>query len=139
MNVSIQQAKDATFIAKGPSNHWVVMDSVKQFGGSEAAARPMEMLLMSLGGCTAMDIISLLIKMRVQIDDFKIDVSGDRADQHPKVFTKIHLIFSFWGDNIDESKLKKAISLSQEKYCSITAMLAKSSEISYEIRINTEK
>jgi putative redox protein len=79
MKVEVLQAKDATLITKSDSNHWVVMDSVKQFGGSEAATKPMEMLLMSLGGCTSMDILSLLKKMKVDLNDYRVEIDGERA------------------------------------------------------------
>lgn len=135
MHITVQQAKDATLMAKGDSNHWVPMDSIKKFGGSEAATKPIEMLLMSLGGCTGMDVLSLLKKMRVDIDDFKIEISGEREDEHPKIFTKLHLEYYFVGNNIDETKVQKAVSLSQEKYCAVSAMLKKSAELTYNITI----
>jgi len=135
MHITVQQAHDATFIAKGDSNHWVVLDSIKKFGGAEAGTKPMEMVLMSLGGCTGMDVLSLLKKMRVDIDDFRIEISAERADEHPKVYTEIHIKYIFKGDGIDEDKVKKAINLSQDKYCSVSAMLGKTAEITHDIKI----
>lgn len=136
MLVSLQRVKGSTFIGKGPSNHWVTVDSVKKFGGSEAASRPMELFLISLASCTAMDVESLLSKMRSPADDFRIEVEATRAEEHPKVFTKIHLKYLFWGDNLNEMTLNKAVKMSQEKYCPVTAMLRKSVDITYEILIN---
>lgn len=133
MQVNLYRAKGSTFIAKGDSNHWVVLDSVKQFGGSEAASKPMEMVLMALGGCTALDIESLINKMRTPADEFHVEISAERQDEHPKIFTKIHLNFIFKGTNLNRANIEKAVKLSQEKYCSVSAMLSKSVNISYEI------
>ncbi|MGC9365074.1 MAG: OsmC family protein [Fidelibacterota bacterium] len=134
MRVTVQRAKGATFIAKGDSNHWIVLDSVEKFGGSDAASRPMEMLLMALGGCTAMDIESLLNKMRTPVSDFRVEIHAERKADHPKVFTKIHLTFIFSGDNLNKANIAKAVRLSQEKYCSVTVMLSQAVDISYEIK-----
>ncbi|HMA62384.1 MAG TPA: OsmC family protein [bacterium] len=133
--VTVQQGQGATFLAKADSNHWVVMDSIKKFGGSEAATKPMEMLLMSLGGCTGMDVLSLLKKMRVDIDDFRIEISAERADEHPKVYTKIDLVYFFKGKEIDRDKVDKAVSLSQDKYCSVSAILKETAELTHSIEI----
>jgi putative redox protein len=135
MHITVQQAHDATFVARGDSNHWVVLDSIKKFGGAEAGTKPMEMVLMSLGGCTGMDVLSLLKKMRVDIDDFRIEISAERADEHPKVYTKIHIKYIFKGDDIGEDKVKKAVNLSQDKYCAVSAMLGKTAEITHDIKI----
>ncbi|MCD6205143.1 MAG: OsmC family protein [Candidatus Marinimicrobia bacterium] len=134
MQVTLHRAKGSTFIAKGDSNHWVVLDSVEKFGGSDAGSRPMEMVLIALGGCTAMDVESLINKMRTPVDEFHIEISAERQDEHPKVFTKIHLIYIFKGTNLNKTNIEKAIRLSQKKYCPVTAMLIKSVDISYEIQ-----
>lgn len=134
MQVTVQRAKGATFIAKGDSNHWVVLDSVEKFGGSNAASRPMEMLLIALGSCTAMDIEALINKMRTPVSDFRVEISAERQEEHPRVFTKIHLTFIFTGDNLNKANIAKAVKLSQEKYCSVSAMLSNSVEISYAIQ-----
>lgn len=140
MQVNLYRAKGSTFIAKGDSNHWVVIDSVKQFGGSEAASKPMELVLMALGGCSALDIESLINKMRTSADEFQVEITAERRDEHPKVFTKIHLTFIFKGANLNRPNIEKAVKLSQEKYCSVTAMLGKSVDITYDIQFNpTEK
>ncbi len=136
MQVNLHRAKGSTFIAKGDSNHWVVIDSVKQFGGSDAASRPMEMVLMALGGCTALDVESLINKMRTPADEFNVYINAERCDEHPKIFTKIHLTFSFRGKNLNKANIEKAVKLSQEKYCSVTAMLNEAVDISYDIQYN---
>lgn len=134
MQVTVQRAKGATFIAKGDSNHWVVLDSDEKFGGSDAASRPMEMLLIALGSCTAMDVESLINKMRTPASDLRVEIHAERKAEHPKVFTKIHLTFIFSGDNLNKANIAKAVRLSQEKYCSVTVMLSQAVEISYEIK-----
>ena len=140
MKINLYRADGSTFIAKGDSNHWVVLDSVKQFGGSDAASKPMEMMLMALGGCTAMDIESLINKMRTPAAEFQVEVTAERQDEHPKVFTKIHLVFIFKGPNLNKATIEKAVKLSQEKYCSVSAMLSKTVDISYEVKyIGDEK
>ena len=139
MQVNLHRAKGSTFIAKGDSNHWVVLDSVKQFGGSEAASKPMEMVLMALGGCTALDTESLINKMRTPVGEFHVEITAERQDEHPKVFTKIHLTFFFKGKNLNKANIAKAVKLSQEKYCSVTAMLSESVDISYEIKYTGEE
>lgn len=136
MTVTIQRAKGSTFIGKGPSNHWVVLDTNEEFGGTEAGCKPMELILIALGGCTAMDVESLIRKMRTPADDFKIEITSERSPEHPKVYTKIHLRLSFWGEKLNENLIKKAVDLSQKKYCSVTAMLRKTAEITNEILIN---
>ncbi|MBL7135966.1 MAG: OsmC family protein [Candidatus Marinimicrobia bacterium] len=136
MPVTIQRAKGSTFIGKGPSNHWVVLDTKEELGGSEASCEPMELILIALGGCTAMDVESLTRKMHTPADDFKIEITSERSPEHPKVYTKIHLRLSFWGEKLNENLIKKAIDLSQKKYCSVTAMLGKTAEITNEILIN---
>ncbi len=137
MKIEVHRAKDATLITKADSNHWVVMDSVKKFGGSEAATKPMEMVLMALGGCTSMDVLSLLKKMRVELDSYDLEVQGERAEEHPKPFTKIQLDYYFKGNGLADKKdkIEKAVKLSQEKYCGVSAMLAKTAEINYDIHL----
>jgi putative redox protein len=138
MKITIHRASGSTFIAKGDSNHWVVIDSVKQFGGSEAASKPMEMLLMSLGGCTAMDIESLINKMRTPVDEFQIYIQAEQREEHPRIFTAIQITFVFKGKNLNETNIAKAVKLSQEKYCPVTAMLRQSVDIRYNIQYNPE-
>ncbi len=135
MKVTLEQVKGLTFIGKGESNHWVCLDGPKQFDGSEAGSRPMELLLISLGSCTGSDVASILRKKRVQFDHIKINLDGERQENHPKVFTKIHVEYVFYGKNIEETNLKRAIDLSQNKYCPISAMLKESCEITYSYRV----
>lgn len=136
MKVNIRQIEGLAFAGRGESRHWVVMDTLAKFGGLEGASKPMELVLMSLAGCTGMDVVSILKKMRVDIDDFEIGVEAEQAEEHPKVFRTIHLEYRIFGDDIDPEKVEKAIALSQEKYCSVSAMLQKTVAISHAYRIN---
>ncbi len=135
--VELKQVYGLTVIARGDSNHWIVMDGPEKFKGHSAGPRPMEVLLMGLAGCTSQDVISILDKMHVEYKDFKLEITAERAPNHPKVYTKIHLTYMIWGD-VPEDKFKTAIELSETKYCSASAMLKKSSEVTYEYKIFRE-
>ncbi len=139
MKVQILRAKDSTFIAKGESNHWIVLDTTKEFGGSDAAPKPMEMVLFALGGCSGMDVESLLKKMHSPVDDFRIDIEAERRDEHPRIFTKITVRYLFWGEKLDTSVIHKAVRLSHEKYCSVGVMLKHAVPIETEILLNPPK
>ena len=123
--VVLKNVDGITFVGHGKSNHWVTMDGSRNFGGSEAASSPMELFLISLGGCSGMDVASLLKKMRVDYDKFEIHIDSERAEDHPKVYTKIDVAYKFWGNNLESNKpkIEKAINSSQDKYCSISAMI----------------
>lgn len=123
--IIVKNVGGITFIGRGKSKHWVAMDGPENFGGSEAATRPMELFLISLAGCTGADVASLLQKMRVNYDKFEIYVDSERAQEHPKTYTKIDLKYKFWGKNLeaDKDKIEKSIDLSQNKYCSISTMI----------------
>jgi len=136
MQVKIKQIEGITFVGKADSNHWVTMDGPKNFSGSEAASRPMELLLLSLGGCTASDVASILTKKRVDIKKFEINLNAERAEEHPKIFTKIHMEYIFTGNNIKKDDIERAIDLSQNKYCSVSAMLNKTVDITNSYKIN---
>ena len=135
MEVEIKQVRGLTFVARGDTNHWVIVDGPKEFYGSEAGARPMELMLISLGSCTASDVAAILMKKRVKLDDFEVKVTGERANEHPKVFTKIHITYFFYGEKLEDKDLERAIKLSQEKYCPVTAMLKKAVDITYSYQV----
>ena len=136
MKAKVTLNEGMQFVGSAESGHAVLLDAAPEVGGTDTALRPMELILVSLGGCTGMDVVSILRKMRVEWERFEIQVVAERAPEHPKVFTKIHLIYRIWGDDIPEDKLKKAIDLSQERYCPVTAMLNKIAEITYRYEIN---
>ncbi|MBD3386712.1 osmotically inducible protein OsmC [candidate division KSB1 bacterium] len=136
MKVEIRQVKGITMVGKGDSGHWVSMDGPEAFEGSNAGVRPLELFLMGLGGCTSMDVISILQKKRIKVDDYECILEAERAEEHPKVFTKVKVNFIFYGEDIDKKDVERAIELSENKYCSASAMLKKSVPIivDYEIR-----
>lgn len=115
--------------------HTLIMDAAKEVGGEELGPRPKALLLSALIGCTGLDVVYTLNKMKVELDGFSIEVEADESEEHPIVYTKIHLIYIFKGSNLPEDKITRAVTLSQEKYCGVSAMLEKAAPISYEIVI----
>lgn len=116
--------------------HTFVVDADESVGGKNQGPRPKALMLSSLAGCTGMDVVSILNKMQMPFDRLEITVDGNLADQHPKVYREITLVYSFWGDSLDEGKISKAVSLSQEKYCGVAATLKHTATIGHEIRLN---
>ncbi len=135
----LKQVKGITFAGKTNSNHWITMDGPEDFGGSNAGISPKELLLLSLAGCTASDVVSILQKKRVKLDDFEINISAEMTEEHPKVFTKIDLEYVFYGDSIVEKDVERAIDLSQTTYCGVTAMLEKVLTINHTYKIVKSK
>ena len=119
-------------VGESASGHALIMDGPEDLGGKNLGVRPMEMLLLGMGGCTTVDVISTLKKMREAVSDCRVEISAERADEHPKVFTKIHLHFVIKGDNLNEKKVAKAVSLSADKYCSASIMLGKMASITHD-------
>jgi len=111
----------------------IVLDADERVGGKNSGPRPKALSLVSLGGCTGMDVVSILKKMRVSFDDLNVEVDGELTDEHPKYYHKIHVIYTFKGKNLPMAKLEKAVNLSQERYCGVNAMLSKAAEITHEI------
>jgi putative redox protein len=117
------------------SGHHVMMDALPEVGGENSGPRPKELMIASLAGCTGMDVISILKKMRVEIESFDIQVEADLTEEHPKYYTKMHVIYQFKGVNLEMEKLKKAVDLSQERYCGVSAVYRKTMQLTYEIKI----
>jgi putative redox protein len=135
----VKHIEGVTFLGKTDSNHWVTMDGPEQFGGSDAAIRPKELILIALGGCTGSDVAVILKKKKVKFDAFEMNIKAEVQETHPQVFTKIHLEYVFYGKDIPKEAVERAIELSQKTYCSVTAMLQKSVEITHSYRIEEEK
>lgn len=135
MKIQLKQVEGNTFVAKGKSNHWTTIDTSLKDGGANGALGPMEMVLMALAGCTAMDVVSILEKKRSGMTRLEINVDAERADDYPKVFTKIHLHYMVHG-KVSKSDAEHAISLSQDKYCSVAGMLKKVTELTYDIQLD---
>lgn len=138
-NARAVHMKGVTFLGISDSRHWIPMDGPAEFGGSDAGIRPKELILVGLAGCTGSDVASMLNKMRVPYTRFEVDIEAEMAEEHPKVYTKIEVIYRFWGEDLDSTKLARAIQLSEETYCSVTAMLKPSVEMSSRYEINPEE
>ena len=117
------------------NGHKIIIDAAPEVGGENKGPRPKPLMLSALGGCTGMDVISILRKMKVEPEDFRIIVEGDVTDEHPKHFVKMHVIYQFTGKNLPLDKLQKAVSLSEEKYCGVSATLRKALELTSEIKV----
>lgn len=124
-----------SFVGESGSGHSVVMDGAPEYGGRDLGIRPMEMLLLGLGGCSSFDVVSILKKSKQKFVDCEVDITADRADTDPKVFTKIHLHFKVSGDDLSEKKVGRAIELSAEKFCSASIMLGKTANITHDFEI----
>lgn len=111
----------------------VTLDAGEEFGGSGEGLRSKPLMLTSLAGCTGMDIASLLEKMRVEVDAVNIHVSAELTEEHPKIYKKTHIVYTFTGQNLDETKLEKAVNLSFDRYCGVIAMFKTFSEVTFEI------
>ncbi|TYB95783.1 MAG: OsmC family protein [Kosmotoga sp.] len=131
--MKLRRVGEMAFHVKTPSGHDVYLDSGEKVGGNDSAARPMELVLVALMGCTSMDVVSILRKMKVTDYEYYMEVESEKKDEHPKVFTKINLIYNFTGKNLPKDKIEKAVQLSQEKYCSVSAMLRETVELTYDI------
>ncbi|HLF34704.1 MAG TPA: OsmC family protein [Cyclobacteriaceae bacterium] len=138
IDISCQWQSKMTFQAE-IDGHSLTLDASPKGGGEDKGPRPKSLLLGGLAGCTGMDVVSLLNKMRVAFSDFKIKVSGDITDEHPRIFKKIHISYFITGRDIDKSKVEKAVQLSQEKYCGVAAMMRPVSEISFDIQVIEEQ
>jgi len=135
MKAKIKWIKDAEFEGESGSGHTITMDGPPEFGGNNAGIRPMELILMGLGGCTAFDVVLILKKSRQLVSDCEVELFADRAIKDPKVFKKIHVHFVVTGEDLKESMVKRAIDLSAEKYCSASIMLGKVVTITHDFEI----
>jgi len=131
MQVKVNWKDKFLFQAETESGKQVWMDTKPEAGGEDIGPSPMELLLMALGGCSAMDVVLILKKKKAELNHFAIEVEGERASQHPKYYTKINLNYIFEGKNLKEEDIRQAIELSMEKYCSVSTMLKEKAEISY--------
>lgn len=135
MQVSVKWIDGVSFVGESETGHAVVMDGAPENGGRNIGMRPMEMLLIGMGGCTSFDVVAILKKARQPIVACVAEIKAARADEIPKVFTKIHVHFVVTGDNLNETQVERAVKLSAEKYCSASIMLSKSVEITHDFEI----
>jgi putative redox protein len=133
--VQLKQLKGNTFAAKANSGHWVMMDTKEEVGGHSGGTTPKELVLMGLAGCTSMDVIPILKKKRSPVVSYECNVKATEREEHPKIFTDIHIEYVFYGDSIKPEDVERAIDLSATKYCSVSAQLAPSAKITHSYRI----
>lgn len=136
MKARIKWIQDAEFVGESGSGHSIVMDGPPDFGGKNRGVRPMEMILLGLGGCTAFDVVHILKKARQPVVDCVVELNADRAMQDPKVFTRIHVHYIVTGSGLKENQVERAVRLSTEKYCSASIMLSKSVEITHDFELH---
>lgn len=134
--IYLKQLKGNTFAAKTNSGgHWVMLDTKSEVGGNEGASTPKELLLMALAGCTSMDVIPILKKKKSPVIGYECKVTGIERDEHPKIFTEIHVEYIFYGDGIKPEDVERAIELSSTKYCSVSAILSTSAKLTHSYKI----
>lgn len=139
MQVRVKWLDHMSFVGESGSGHSVVMDGAPDDGGRDLGVRPMEMVLMGLGGCTAFDVVLILKRARQAIDDCQVFIEAERATNAPKVFTKIHVRFEVYGKDLNEKQVARAVELSADKYCSVSKMLEHSVDVTHSYQINPEK
>ena len=135
MKARVKWVENATFVGESGSGHAVVMDGPPDSGGRDLGIRPMEMLLIGMGGCTAFDVVLILRKARQPVADCVVEIEAERAETVPKVFTRIHVHFIISGNGLSDKHVARAVQLSAEKYCSASIMLGKAAEISHDYEV----
>jgi putative redox protein len=132
MKARVKWVEEATFIGESASGHAVVMDGPPESGGRDLGIRPMEMVLLGMGGCTAFDVVMILKKARQPVTDCVVELAAERAASEPKVFTRIHVHFVVTGNGLSDKQVARAVELSAEKYCSASIMLSKAVDITHD-------
>ena len=135
MKARVKWVEEATFMGESASGHAVIMDGPPESGGRNLGIRPMEMLLLGMGGCTAFDVVMILKKARQPVSDCVVELEAERADSEPRVFTRIHVHFLVSGNGLADKQVARAVQLSAEKYCSASIMLGKAVDISHDYEI----
>ena len=137
-SVKVSWQEQMTFEAD-VNGHKITLDANEEFGGRNLGPTPKPLMMVSLAGCTGLDVIAMLKKMRVDVKDFDVRVEGDLTEEHPKHFYKMHVIYEFWGKDLPMDKLEKAVSLSEERYCGVSASYRKAMELTSEIIVHNEE
>jgi putative redox protein len=135
MKATVKWLDHMSFVGESGSGHSVVMDGPPDDGGRNMGVRPMEMVLLGMGGCTAFDLVLILQRQRQAIVDCQVELEAERAAEVPKVFTKIHVHYIVSGKNLDEKKVARAVTMTAEKYCSVSIMLSATVEITHDFEI----
>lgn len=135
MNAKVTYTNGMQFVGEASSGHAIIMDANREVGGSNTGLRPTELLLIGIGGCSGMDVISILKKKRQDVTGLEIKIDGSKADSHPKKFTTMHVHYIIKGNAVSEEAVKRAVSLSMDKYCSVKASLEPTVTITYSFEI----
>lgn len=135
MHATVKWIDGVSFVGEADSGHAVVMDGATDAGGRNIGFRPMELLLVGMGGCTAFDVVTILQKARQPVTDCRVELSADRAEEVPKVFTRIHVHFVVSGKDLKPAQVERAVKLSAEKYCSASLMLGKTAVVTHDFEI----
>jgi len=135
MKATVKQVDGYALVGRANSGHWVPMDGSAKIGAVDGAARPKELVLLALGGCTAFDVEMILRKRRVGLEGLEIELEADEAGEHPMVFTEVRMTYHVWGD-LPVADLERAIRLSKDKYCSVSAMLTRAFPIRWRAILN---
>jgi putative redox protein len=137
--VKVVHIKNMQFRGESPSGVTTAMDASPEFGGEGAGVRPMEMLLMSLGGCSGMDVVEVLRKKKQEVTGYEINISGERKDDYPRIFTEFKVEHVVRGRNLDPKAVERAVEISTDKYCSVLAMLKESAKVDVSFRVENEQ
>ena len=137
-DISISWKKGMAFEAE-VNGHKIMLDAGEQNGGKDLGPRPKALMLVALAGCTGMDVVSILAKMRVELDNFNVKVEGEQSEEQPVHYISMHIIYEFWGKNLPVEKLEKAINLSHERYCGVSAVYRKAMPVTHEIVLHDTK
>lgn len=139
MEITVKHVQGMHFQGTGSTGKIIEVDRPVDAGGDGTGAGPMELVLMAVAGCSGIDIVDILRKMRVSYSRFEMFVTGQRADDHPRVFTGVHIVYRFWGRKLPLNKLERAVSLSLSKYCSVANMVNKTAELTYAVEVAEEE
>lgn len=134
--VTTEWQRDMVFESDNPSGKKLPIDSDEQFGGTNSGLRPKALMLSALAGCSGLDVVSLLNKMKVEVDDFKIVTTGELTDEHPKYYNKVKVDYHFYGTDMNEKKIEKAVNLSIERYCGVFEMFRQFAKMETEIHLH---
>ena len=134
-DISISWKEGMAFEAE-VNGHKIMLDAGEQSGGLNRGPRPKPLMLVALAGCTAMDVVSILAKMRVELENFDVRVEGEQSEEHPVHYTSMHIIYELWGRQLPADKLEKAINLSHERYCGVSAVYRKAMPVTHELIIH---
>jgi len=135
MKATVKWLDHMSFVGESGSGHSVVMDGAPDVGGRNMGVRPMEMVLLGLGGCTSFDLVLILQRQRQAVADVRVEIEAQRATKVPKVFTRIHVHYVVEGRGLDTKKVERAVSMTADKYCSVSIMLSASVELSHDFEI----